>query len=187
MQGSEGLILTTPSLLSISFEECTRFINPTQTGAPPPLSQTNTLCSRHNKHPETKSSWRKDPWTQRSCAGRRAQKGLCDGRGTIRPETKAPVFMGRDSRDSLAGQQAAHTASFSHLQLEAPTYEGSSRLPSEKCNASRDGNFSTATQMAAGATPDLRTHFTCQSWRPSPHCSSHFLTRGLPTAKIRHL
>jgi len=72
---SEGLILTPPSLLSISFEECTRFINPTQTGAPPPLSQTNRLCSRHNKHPETKSSWRKDPRTQRPVLGGEHRKG----------------------------------------------------------------------------------------------------------------
>lgn len=119
-QGTDGLMLTTPPLLSISFEDCTRFIKPTQTGAPPPLPQTNTLRSRHNKHPGTKSSWRKAPWTQRRCAGRRAQKGLCDGRGTIRPETKGPVFTGRDSRDRLAGEPAAHTVSRCHLHLEAP-------------------------------------------------------------------
>lgn len=72
------------------------------------------------------------------CAGRRAQKGLCDGRGTIRPETKGSVFMGRDSRDRLAGEPAAHTASFSHLHLQELTDPGSTVLLNKKCNTGRD-------------------------------------------------
>lgn len=73
VQGTEGLTLTPPGLLSISFEECTGFIKPTQTGAPPPSPPNTHTLQQHNKHPETKSSWRKAPWTQHS-AGRRAQR-----------------------------------------------------------------------------------------------------------------
>lgn len=158
---SEGLTVTPPSLVSISAEECSRFIHPTQTGAPPPLSQTNTLCSRHNKHPQTKSSWRKAPerW---GCAGRRAQKGLCDGRATIRPGTKAPVSPGRDSGTVWPDSKQPtwlHWVSYSWSRQ----HRGSPGLPAWR---KRRGMFFQGSTGGCWATPDPTTLSACQSWGP---------------------
>lgn len=54
---------------------------------------------------------KRPPKTERGlCSRESTVTALCNVKGRIRQKTKAAVFMGRDSRNILAGLQAAHTA-----------------------------------------------------------------------------
>lgn len=74
-QGTDGLI-SSPPVCSVSLLRL-HWVYKTHTNRSPSSSfPTNTLCSRHNKHPETKSSWRKDPWTQWLCWEESTERAL---------------------------------------------------------------------------------------------------------------
>lgn len=110
-QGTEGLTLTPARLLSISFEECTGFIKPTQTGAPPPPPQTHTLCSSTINTPRQRAAEEKPPEAGAALAGEHREPLSWQGHGEARD--KGSSVFGKRYRDSQA-----HAASFSHLQLE---------------------------------------------------------------------
>lgn len=83
-QGTKGLTLTPARLLSISFEECTGFIKPTQTGAPPPPPQTHTLCSSTINTPRQRAAEEKPPEPGAALAGEHREPLSWQGHGEAR-------------------------------------------------------------------------------------------------------
>lgn len=156
-QGTQGLTLTPPRLLSISFEECTGFIKPTQTGAPPPPPPNTHTLQQHNKHPETKSSWRKAPWTQLS-AGRRAQRASVMAGARWGQRQRLQCFW-----EEIQGQPGPHSF------IQSPTAGGDSTALGSPVESTTQAEMGIVLVRARGSSSWIipsHPNTTARIWHP---------------------
>lgn len=174
-QGTQGLTLTPPRLLSISFEECTGFIKPTQTGAPPPPPQTHTLCSSTINTPRQRAAEEKPPEPSSALAGEHREPLSWQGHGEARD--KGSSVFGKRYRDSQA-----HTASFSHLQLE-----GTAQLRDLRWKAPRKQRWECPCQSQRLQLMDhpIPSQHNCQDLAPRKPTQNGLSTRAKLVASMQ--